>query len=1214
MGKAIVLLSAALLALLVFSGLAHAVDKPVVFHPDDVLAFGAPLIDGAGVIEDGPVVANVLAPAIGTRRIIALLVQFPSERNHSLSDCGGECTPSFFENLLFGAGNASVRNYFYENSLSQLALTGVVTNWLDLSHSMSYYGYDYGGSIDYGQGPNYGPCDLLLDAVAVADSLIDFSSCNTSSDCTVMVVHAGYGQESSATSSLIWSSSWTTGDAFCPSPIADGNIITGAIFVPEAEAGGQSILGVAAHEYAHALGAPDLYNTATGGSVVYDWDLMDRGSWSGSPYGSKPAALSAWQKVLLGWVMPETVSYGASKDFVLNALSSLQNSSKVLKIPVLGPDQEYFLVENRQASTGYFDSSIPESGVVVWHVNDAIGSIGSNNVNNGALKRVAVENQNPAVAGLASAAFSAGQEFTPSSSPNSAAQNGSASGIRVWKLVAVDSAGYAVSVDNNDSVAPIVSVMLPLNSSVFSSRNGIELNYSTYEVLDVFQAWYSVDSRANVSLNSNSSFNVSSDGIHYLIVYANDSAGNLGVSPNITFTVDSVAPSLIVSSPSNASNYSAVPMLSFQAFDERLNATWFVLNCVANYSGGNASALSVVNGWNSLEVYANDSAGNVNSSGEILFFFNNSEFLVSVSSPLNGSVHNSSVWLNYSVSDAGGVAWYSLNGANASLHGNAPILPTQGWNPLFVYANDSAGSENNSQEITFYYDGAAPYLDYLTEANASGYYNSLQTVAFVASDEGGVDRIELYVNGTLNVTCAAANCSITFSNDGDYGVYAIAFDSIASNSNSSATRDYSLNFSSPVVSNAVVTASSSGAVIYLTADKPVSVTVFYGTNASELSSTASNSSYSVNQSITLSGLSASVSYYYVVRSCDLHGNCVNSSVTSFATSAAASSYAYPSGGGGSGGGGGSSSSGVAPTPAKTADEPVQEQVAPQFAQGVLLPTDVLVSVAPGLKQEVVSLLSPKELSELGITSLEASKIQVSQVGEVTFNTVDARVEDVEQALRLVRQIGVKNELVALMRSMQAQSTQSIQVTTSLAVYRLANPETGVAIDRTLVTLSFIAPNGLARIIQVVPKSIAASASELVFLGLQPTVLEDDPVLEWIVENKSGTRVQIAYVLKKRISLLESALTIGVVPRSTQLQTPPTTAVPVRGASAEYLPRTVAAASLVTQAEPRPVPALVVLLVLSASACLVFAARKSPFFKKRLRGLKTGLKKQKTNES
>ena len=132
--------------------------------------------------------------------------------------------------------------------------------------------------------------------------------------------------------------------------------------------------GVLCHEFGHQLGFPDLYNTS---GVSYPsniglWDVMDYGSWANN--GKSPTHPSAWSKQLVGWVTPVQLSSSSAI-----SLRNYENYSDTYRIPILGSSTEYFLVEFRKQTRS--DAYIPGNGVLIYHIDDTIGSLSANNIN-----------------------------------------------------------------------------------------------------------------------------------------------------------------------------------------------------------------------------------------------------------------------------------------------------------------------------------------------------------------------------------------------------------------------------------------------------------------------------------------------------------------------------------------------------------------------------------------------------------------------------------------------------------------------------------------------------------------------------------------------------------------------------------------------------------------------------------------------------------------
>jgi len=205
-----------------------------------------------------------------------------------------------------------------------------------------------------------------------------------------------------------------------------------------------SIAAAFYHEFGHALGLPDIYNTGNGLPSVGIWDLMDSGTnlpvlmgyinaendtIGVAATGVLPPSLSAWDKWFLGWLEMGEVT-GGSSDLKLPAVQVPRQQYELhnaigdfdLAYPQAlragGSSREYFLIENRWVplsvadtpysdlrferdentgvilylageygvnwvNSGYYDYFMPAGGVLVWHVNaDRIESGLENNTVN----------------------------------------------------------------------------------------------------------------------------------------------------------------------------------------------------------------------------------------------------------------------------------------------------------------------------------------------------------------------------------------------------------------------------------------------------------------------------------------------------------------------------------------------------------------------------------------------------------------------------------------------------------------------------------------------------------------------------------------------------------------------------------------------------------------------------------------------------------------
>jgi M6 family metalloprotease-like protein len=284
----------------------------------------------------------------------------------------------------------TMTQYYQETSYGQLTVTGTVHPWKQLPSNDTFYEGGCNGlcgtarisdflrqtldlndaAVDFAQHDNDGP-----DGVPNSgddDGFVDF----------VAFVHAETGGECGT--SNIWSHRWvlsgwgggdyTTTDA----RNGGGNIkVDDYVIMPALACGGANMIeiGVFAHEFGHAFGLPDLYDTDpdNGDSEgIGNWCLMAGGGWGGdgaSP--ERPSHMSAWSKYFLGWVNPTEVT----ADLKPATIDDAEDNAEAFKIPISAT--EYYLVENRQAKK--FDQNLPGSGLVIFRVNETVVNAGLTN-------------------------------------------------------------------------------------------------------------------------------------------------------------------------------------------------------------------------------------------------------------------------------------------------------------------------------------------------------------------------------------------------------------------------------------------------------------------------------------------------------------------------------------------------------------------------------------------------------------------------------------------------------------------------------------------------------------------------------------------------------------------------------------------------------------------------------------------------------------------
>ena len=113
-------------------------------------------------------------------------------------------------------------------------------------------------------------------------------------------------------------------------------------------------------------------------------------------------------------------------------------------------------------------------------------------------------------------------------------------GTHRWIYFAFKHSTHKVVIQE-DNVSPVILVMSPENKT-YSTRS-VYLNYTVNEPT----SWngYTLDGTVNMTITGNTTIKNLTDGQHCLIVYANDTVGNMGNSSMLYFTVDATPPSIV---------------------------------------------------------------------------------------------------------------------------------------------------------------------------------------------------------------------------------------------------------------------------------------------------------------------------------------------------------------------------------------------------------------------------------------------------------------------------------------------------------------------------------------------------------------------------------------------------------------------------------------------------------------------------------------------
>jgi N-acetylneuraminic acid mutarotase len=130
-------------------------------------------------------------------------------------------------------------------------------------------------------------------------------------------------------------------------------------------------------------------------------------------------------------------------------------------------------------------------------------------------------------------------------------------------------------------------------------------------------AWigYSLDNQANVTVKegTNSTLPDLSQGSHSIILYANDSQGNMGCSNIVYFSVDTIPPVIKILVPQNQTYGSTDAELTFTVNEETKELSYSLDGQVNITIIGNVTLPALTDGSHRLTIYATDEVGNADS-------------------------------------------------------------------------------------------------------------------------------------------------------------------------------------------------------------------------------------------------------------------------------------------------------------------------------------------------------------------------------------------------------------------------------------------------------------------------------------------------------------------------------------------------------------------------------------------------------------------------
>ena len=307
-----------------------------------------------------------------SRKAIIILAQF--------TDLGFKFGRNDFVNMLtqkgysYGGAQGSAMDYFNDQFEGACDFEFIVSPVITLSKGYAYYGENDS------QGLDKRPHEAVAEACRLVDAQIDFSQFDGDGDGevdNVFVFVAGHDEAEGASPAHIWSHQWYLDEAGVRLNLDGTKINSYAISTEltyDFDHGTHKEIftgiGTFCHEYSHALGLWDLYDTdgedsgglyefgdeKSRGAVWGYTSLMDHGNYNNN--GNTPPNYNAMELWSLGLGNAETLEIGQQ---ILAPLGS----QKRYFISETDAEGEYYFFECRAAEG--WDSFVGGSGMLIYH-------------------------------------------------------------------------------------------------------------------------------------------------------------------------------------------------------------------------------------------------------------------------------------------------------------------------------------------------------------------------------------------------------------------------------------------------------------------------------------------------------------------------------------------------------------------------------------------------------------------------------------------------------------------------------------------------------------------------------------------------------------------------------------------------------------------------------------------------------------------------------
>lgn len=330
-------------------------------------------------------------------------------------------------------------------------------------------------------------------------------------------------------------------------------------------------------------------------------------------------------------------------------------------------------------------------------------------------------------------------------------------GVNNLNVVVNDTAGNQINVPISfqvDTIIPTDLILYSPANTTYNTRNlSIDLSFMSNDGFSM--CWYSLNEGSNSTYKCDEPVSfLANEGSNKLTVAVNDTFNNTN-STYVWFTSDSIAPQLALQFPIDSGKYNYQNMsINYTVGDlQSLDRCFYQLNggsLVELYGCRNSTMYLLDNGY-TLNLIANDTAGNQNTTSISFQVDTSPPTNLSLSIPLNTTYDNNnlSIGLEFNSTDGFDTCGYVLNSDPISYYVcDQPVtfLSATGLNHLNVSINDTFGNINYT-DVWFTVDMDNPNLHINSPTNTT-YFTTNISLSFTSGDNTTqVDKMWYYLNG-----------------------------------------------------------------------------------------------------------------------------------------------------------------------------------------------------------------------------------------------------------------------------------------------------------------------------------------------------------------------------------------------------------------------------------------------------------------------------------